>query len=133
MKQILIFKHKHGNQYYDASTNELLAKACLHILEFRLEEGWYVPEKPEIEDVLSEEEIEKLPERLQKTERDRLKRTEKAKKEYEVELKYFDELKKVVETKDISLIRRGGWHIPYTFYLIQKYEDVDLEELTHVE
>ena len=45
--QVLIAFEKHGSWYYDASTVELLAKACLNIVERRLNEGWYLDELDE--------------------------------------------------------------------------------------
>jgi hypothetical protein len=41
MNRIIIFKEKHGDRYFDASTPELLHKACLKIFKERLAEGWY--------------------------------------------------------------------------------------------
>ena len=43
MSKILVVKEKHGELYYDASTNELLDKACKEILKARLEQGYYDP------------------------------------------------------------------------------------------
>lgn len=39
--QILIAKEKHGKRYFDASTPELLAGACLTLLRERMEDGTY--------------------------------------------------------------------------------------------
>ena len=36
MKRILIVEEKHGTFYFDASTNELLHRACVYILKERL-------------------------------------------------------------------------------------------------
>jgi len=65
--RILILKEKHGTQYYDVSTEELLHKTCVAVLKRRLEDGWYgTPEEFVDKDIekeigLSEEAIQKLP------------------------------------------------------------------------
>jgi len=40
--KILIVKEKHGDRYFDASTDEALWRASHYILKRRHEEGWYV-------------------------------------------------------------------------------------------
>ena len=51
MNHIIIFNEKHGKRIFDASTPELLAKACLKVFTDRLRDGfWYLtPEKDEID------------------------------------------------------------------------------------
>jgi hypothetical protein len=39
--KIIIFKGKHGDRYFDASTKEAVHKACLKIFKERNREGWY--------------------------------------------------------------------------------------------
>ena len=79
--RILVEKGKHDTRYYDVSTNELLAATALQILTERFNENWYW--KPTLEDFyygyeketfLSEEEIECLPEHLQKVEFNKLRK-----------------------------------------------------------
>lgn len=49
--QVIILKEKHGDWHYDASTPENAARACLEVLERRLDEGyWYADELPEDKD-----------------------------------------------------------------------------------
>jgi len=40
--KILIAKEKHGDRYFDASTEEALWRASHYILKQRYEQGWYV-------------------------------------------------------------------------------------------
>lgn len=72
--RILIVKEKHGDYYYDVSTDELLHKVCCKILKSRLDEGWYGKNEL-ISDTyvkdklgLSEKEIRALPEGVIKIE-----------------------------------------------------------------
>ena len=62
MKRILVLEEKHGNRYFDASTDKLLAQASLIVLKERYEEGgWYFkpsePSKPDF----TEEQASELP------------------------------------------------------------------------
>lgn len=41
--KVIAFHEKYGNRYYDASTPELLDKACQEILCERFDEGYYDP------------------------------------------------------------------------------------------
>jgi len=41
MKKVLILKERYKRVYYDASTDELLHAACLHIVEERHRKEWY--------------------------------------------------------------------------------------------
>jgi hypothetical protein len=49
--RIFIFKEKHGDCIFDASTPEASSKAVLYMLECRLEDGWLMDELPEDEQV----------------------------------------------------------------------------------
>lgn len=56
MKQILIHFDKHGDQYYDASTNELKYSNSLKILRRNYSSGYYGPEDNEkLVDIMNEE------------------------------------------------------------------------------
>jgi hypothetical protein len=47
MNTIILFKEKHGELCFDASTDELTFAACLNVVKRRLKDGWYqVPNKP---------------------------------------------------------------------------------------
>jgi hypothetical protein len=69
--RIIIFKEKHGDSYFDASTDEALTRACLAVLRDRNQYGWYYePEKPERSYskeerailAMTDEQVEALPE-----------------------------------------------------------------------
>ncbi len=49
--RVFIFKEKHGDWMYDASTPEASSKAVLYMLEARLEDKWLMEELPEDEAV----------------------------------------------------------------------------------
>ncbi len=64
--KILIAKEKHSTRYFDASTNELLHRACVKLLKERLEADWYHAGTPPDEHCyMSIEAIDKLPAHLQ--------------------------------------------------------------------
>lgn len=57
MKRILVFREKHAHRYFDASTDELTAKACVKILRERMNDGyWYSREYEKAEKLLSADE-----------------------------------------------------------------------------
>lgn len=75
MKRILVFREKHSRRYFDASTDELTAQACVKILRERMKDGyWYYreyekAEKPLSADdksilMLTDEQLEVLPEAM---------------------------------------------------------------------
>jgi len=41
VKKVVVFKEKHGDEYYDASTDELLYKTLLAVLRSRMDSGYY--------------------------------------------------------------------------------------------
>jgi len=45
MKKIMIFEEKHGNRYFDVSTEELLHKVSLKMLSIRVEDGYFETEE----------------------------------------------------------------------------------------
>lgn len=99
MNKILIFKEKHSNRYFDASTVEAHSAACLKILKERLEEGyWYDPgDPPDKEDILSEEQISSLPtEILKRAESERRKRYLRELANYEEEVKFVEDAKDAI-------------------------------------
>jgi hypothetical protein len=51
--RILTEYGKHGDFVYDASTDELLAKACLTIIKDRLDSRWYDPGTPPDEETVT--------------------------------------------------------------------------------
>jgi hypothetical protein len=59
MTKLIIFKEKHGDDIYDASTNEALWRACAAKVRERYREGWYYepdesdsPMRPESQELL---------------------------------------------------------------------------------
>ncbi len=61
-KDMLVFHEKHGDRYFDASTPELIFKACLKILTERNKDNWYrISEVSDSFTGLRTEDIEALP------------------------------------------------------------------------
>ena len=104
---ILIFKEKHGDRYFDVSTESRLFGACLSVLKERFDEGWWYepPEGNEPEPpTLSLEEIGKLKEGRIKQE------ALEEHKSYNRDLVYFEEaarlyknIKQAIDNKDGAL------------------------------
>lgn len=107
--RILVEKGKHDTEYYDVSTNELLAATALHILTERFEANWYW--KPTLDDFyygheketfLTEEEIKALPEHLQGKEIDKLRKLKACKVRLIVEEGKYEEIERIVKEQDAS-------------------------------
>lgn len=102
MKQIIIFREKHGNRYFDSSTNELRNAACLVVLQERFFDFWYEPnDEPSSGNILSEEQIAQLPTELLRNQeaivrRDYLGDLRRQKEE----IKFYERAKLAIETKD---------------------------------
>jgi hypothetical protein len=135
MKLVLIVHEKHGTRIFDASTDELLAKASIKIIAERL--ALYEPLKPQPIDVLTEEQIAALPERLQENERDRLRRSKVDLAYYKEDLLFYAEAKRIVEERDLGVHAKSTLPIAYRILRSRwceghEYEEVQLEELESV-
>ena len=123
--KILIAHEKHGNRYYDASTPENLGRACLQILKERQEDGYYdLGDPPDGKDILSLEEIQELPRRLQESERAMVNAYLKEERRYKQFKTDFDTLTKI--------IAEGDWQNAYKclrLYANGEYERISLEEV----
>lgn len=156
MKSVLVVHEKHGDYYYDASTDEARLKAFYSILKERNEAGyWYYrpqpPEeafnrslKPGEEEFLTmtEEAVEALPEAL-KTQVQRVRNRKRGlEREYEREMVWFNMLDEVLalpfeEAKNLVEVRRSRdgsreWKNHYIDLLMEgrrdyQYEGYDLE------
>lgn len=130
MKKIIIFKEKHGNRYFDASTEKLRNAACLEIIKERFDEFWYDydNEKPSAKNVLTEDQIAQLP-----TENLKIQETRKRKdylselRQYNEEVSFHEKVRLAIELNDgqsayyLLLQREGG-----------EYEGFDIENLEEV-
>jgi hypothetical protein len=104
--EILITKEKHGEFYYDASTDEALAKSALKILTERWEEGWYYEPEDVDDPPYTKEQIEKLTEEFGKEheltqtaikEYNRWVRDNRYEREYR---EWYEKAKALVESQD---------------------------------
>lgn len=66
IKEILVFKEKHGDEYYDASTKELFYKTLLAVLRSRMNSGYYYYE-PKEPDISRYEEYVSIPKEIAQT------------------------------------------------------------------
>lgn len=92
MNQILVFREKHDNRYFDASTDEAIAKACVKVFRERMGDGyWYYREHEKAELpltadeksvlLLTDEQLEVLPQAMRNQigeKRVKIKRRQKA-------------------------------------------------------
>src|SRR6478736_5758639 len=109
MNKIIIFKEKHGDRHFDASTTKKVWAACLKILKERLDDGYwyYVGTPPSADDILTEEQITQLPtENLQVEQSQKRKAYLRAQKSYEREVKFLEDAKQAVETGDGKIAYR---------------------------
>lgn len=106
MKQIIVFKEKHGNRVFDASTNAQLHAACLKVVTERLKEGcWYIkPEFPPCKLGMTEEQINNLPEgKVKKDAQKEWAAFQEEAKHILGEIAEFEAFKKIVEEKNGKL------------------------------
>lgn len=133
MKRILIAKEKHGDRYFDASTEELRNKAAFHLLSERFKEGyWYEwmnkAKEPSKKDILSQEEIDKLPEPYKKQATAKLKQYTKDRIRWVQNKNHYDYLKKVVEEK---LVNKA--YSVLIYFADGEYEGIELIDLEETE
>lgn len=128
MNKIIIFKEKHGDRYFDASTPEKLNAACFKILKERFENGeyeWLSEEEPEAINILTDEQIEALP--TERLKNDELRR----KKNYEQEYKWRKQEKDMF--KEIaSCVKSESKQYAYNLLYERKggeYENFEIETL----
>lgn len=148
MTRILVCTEQYGNRYFDASTDEKWAEACLRILRDRLESGAiYRPEMPKDRKYfytdamreaveLTEEQLNALPHNFRESAKALRAAYFSAAKESLLENEMYDEIKHLVDTNDTSMATYGrpprteplAWQ-----YLNHRadyeYENVSLEEL----
>lgn len=145
--QVLIEKGKHGDLWYDASTPEKWAAACVAILANRLGMGYfYKPTWPPYG--LTEEQITTADMAGDKLEAldpilravvDKLKQQVKsARQQYNADLEEWTEVNRIVRERDVSLITIGREprtrRQPRAWDILQnrsgyEYEGVELEGL----
>lgn len=112
--QILIYKEKYGNSYYNVFTITQLYKVALEIVQNRMDDGYIqefnLPEKLDF----TKEDIEKLPESLRKEAEKKLEYYQANLKSIKENNQSFLDAKKAVETQDgylawLVLNNRAGY------------------------
>jgi hypothetical protein len=108
MDKVIIFHEKHGDRFYDASTDEKLLAALFSVMIDRIEDGYWYRE-PSLEDFinrrLTEEDRElmeidkeivaKLPQSFQDRYQELHTRRDRARKAYEAEKEWWDTLQEI--------------------------------------
>lgn len=109
MKSIIIFKEKHGDRYFDASTPELVEAACKKVLLQRYNDGyWYDPgTKPECE--WDGFDISVLPEKYQNNAKREYEQYLKYKKSYEADVRFLAKVKEIAETPNYVPDKDSKW------------------------
>lgn len=124
VKRVVVFKEKHGAEYYDASTDELLYKALLAVLRSRMDSGYYYYE-PQEPNLSSYEEYLNIPQdvaaTLPKEMQESIKKAEKTvarlKAEYKAEREWYDCAVQVLGLPEDDAIRHmhvEHWFSKYT-------------------
>ena len=80
--RIVVFREKHGDRYFDASTEKKYEAACIKIVKERQLDGWYSAYKPGYPEILTKKDADKLPPSYRKTAIDQLKYFETRMHEY---------------------------------------------------
>jgi hypothetical protein len=127
--KVLIWKSKHGDLYYDASTSEALRASALEILKMNFEVGWYPSythpddsewvKKPE----LSQEQIDDLPDgEIKEAAIKQAKDYHRSLAEFMENEKFLTQVRKSLEENDgdlaLSLLKRRNGY---------EYECFDIE------
>lgn len=153
MGRIIVFEEKHGNRYFDASTDEQLARACVKILKERAN-MWYYREydkgvdakfsKQELETLaLTDEEVAALPELLRADVEQKISRLKRKKAAYvrnkAEEDKWFNNLELIItlpedEAAKLTETSPSGRERSVAYDLIQsrgdgEYEGYSIENL----
>jgi hypothetical protein len=141
--QIVIAEEKHATRYLDASDDQALARSALKLLTERLQAGYWYHE-PEVlfepapgEELLTQEQVDALPTQALRDQEaakvTRAGRRGRAEQDYR---RWYDEVKRFVETKDLSMVTvgRGRFErlVPKVWLLLEErsdyeYESVELE------
>lgn len=144
MVNILIFKEKHSERYYDVSTPEKRAEAFLMVLRERNEYAYFEPKKETIvvsvEDQtmlnLTEEQIDALPDELKNytiNRRDAINgNLIYAESEYNTEKKWWDAVQEMLALPKEEAIKKFYVNnykrkINYVEYLVELHSDYEYE------
>lgn len=126
---VLVEHGKHGEYYWDATTQEKFQANCLAILKNRFDQGWYYyePEEPtKPKGLLTKEEIKELQQPYKGQAIQIYNNYVRAKREYVSEKELWDELKAAIEENDGGL----AWGVLYD-RSDYEYERVSLEDLNN--
>lgn len=139
--RILIAHEKHGDRYFNASTNYELAKVSIKLLKERLKLGYYTPDEDykEPPKQLDETILAKLEDRTRKSEEYIYKEKVKYHQQYLESKRDYERIQQIVEQNDLSLIPASKYResLPRAFYYLQEregheYENLELVELEEV-
>lgn len=139
MSDIIVERGKHGNFYWDASTNEAWAKSSLAILTERWNKGYYYNdpgEEPKIDSTIPDlEGIKAMPDGPM---RDAAVKTYNAwvsrRKRWEREKAFYYAVKDIVEKQVLSLTKHSRYPEPVAWVALSErfeheYEGLELERL----
>jgi len=151
-KRIIIFKEKHSDRYFDASTEEATLKAFYSILKERLKAGYWYQEPESLEKQLAryikpedaeyakipEEVLITLPEEIQKKARRIPTLTARVERQYAGEMEWWNNLNKVLSMPFTEAAKLTVTHVRTPHSLIKdlyesradgEYEGYEFEEL----
>lgn len=125
--RILVLSEKHGDRYFDASTEEALYNSALTILTGRLKEGyWYpIPENTQKKLDYTQEDIAKMPPSMQASAQKALNSYVQGQGYYQNEVQEFKMINDAVKNKD----GKTAWKI-LRLRGDAEYERVSLEQVS---
>lgn len=134
--QILIAKEKHGDRYFDASSNEKLHKACVKLLQERLNEGYYQVYEDKDLIITPDDVIEKLAGDIKEACIRNNSLTKRRLREIEEDKAFLEDVNTVLNSQEIIMTRRRV-PVPWSLELLlarsrYEYENVELIELEEV-
>lgn len=101
-KWIMVVSEHHGERYFDATSTEAIGLACLKLIKYRKDNGYYSapkePEQPKYkpEDIADDHSLTKVVKRQWETYEDALE-------QYESDKEFDENLNKALDTKDYVL------------------------------
>lgn len=131
-KRILIVHEKHGIRYFDTSTDELLDKACKHILKERLDNGYYNLHS-KVEPVVEEFDLTKIPESLHKQAKANHEHQKSMRAQWREDQDFLQQVKDTLASTTILMWRK----FPKSYALLDErsayeYERIQLDYLENV-
>lgn len=129
MPRLLIAKEKHGDRYFDASTDVQLTQACCKLLRERLAAGYYDPGSPPRDIPMTDAQIEALPAAVSQSAKEHNRRVQQDHRRYAADQEYLQRVQEVLASTTVRYTRGQvlAWQL-LADREDSQYESVALEE-----